>query len=284
VLRRLGRQPWTWITTSGWIALITLGAIYMGHIFKSGDLYYRSLRLVDESDGQTVATRDVACIYSPRTTTYTIDTDPESWWQPVSIDQYGYSRGGIKTDLNYLQTYRGNTPGPMLINVWNLRFIEGEQIATAGEAGVIEAKISAPGNMSILGTIKNRGTMPLRDVTIRTKSKMCVLEGNIAPGQTVTLKEELKPTNTIDYESNGYYYNENYQRTSDGAIRYDNAADLSLSRSRRIERLFTERSETAEIFARVDGMEAPNPLHEPGAREDHRQIIRALVTLQPGTP
>src|SRR3712207_8616828 len=47
-LKKLGRQPWTWVTTGGWVALINLGAIYAGHVFKSGELHYRTVELVDQ--------------------------------------------------------------------------------------------------------------------------------------------------------------------------------------------------------------------------------------------
>src|SRR5262249_18706100 len=70
VLKKLGRQPWTWTTTAGWIALITLGAMYIGSMFKSGDLHFRTLRLIDQADGMCIADTDAIGIYSPRTGEY----------------------------------------------------------------------------------------------------------------------------------------------------------------------------------------------------------------------
>jgi hypothetical protein len=84
VLKRLGRQPWTWVTTGGWIALVTLSAVYAGHLVKSGELHFRTFQLIDQVDGSAVARADVAALYSPRTTEYDVATPAESWWEPAS--------------------------------------------------------------------------------------------------------------------------------------------------------------------------------------------------------
>src|SRR4029453_16674355 len=60
LLKKLGRQPWTWATTTGWIALVTLSAVYAGHLFKSGDLHFRTFQLVDQADGLALARTDLS--------------------------------------------------------------------------------------------------------------------------------------------------------------------------------------------------------------------------------
>ena len=63
VLKRLGRQPWTWVTTGGWIGLVTLGAVYAGHMLKSGELHFRTFEVVDQADGAAVASTKLAGLY-----------------------------------------------------------------------------------------------------------------------------------------------------------------------------------------------------------------------------
>ena len=121
VLKKLGQQPWTWVTTSGWIALITLCAVYAGHIFKSGTLHYKTLRTVDQVENGVVGISDYVAIYSPRTRTYQLETEPDGWWQPAAFNN---SRGtSLKLDMDFHQTSEGNTPDEMLVNVWSLRFL-----------------------------------------------------------------------------------------------------------------------------------------------------------------
>src|SRR3712207_9534847 len=70
-LKKLGRQPWTWVTTAGWIGLVTVGAVFAGHLIKSGELHYRTVQLVDQVGGETVGEVSLACVYSPRSEEHT---------------------------------------------------------------------------------------------------------------------------------------------------------------------------------------------------------------------
>ena len=96
VLKRLGLQPWTWVTTAGWIAVITLGAILVGGLFKSGTLSYRTTTVIDEADHSRIAALTLAGIYSPRTTDYTLATEPHMWWQPAADPNPWGGGGGIR--------------------------------------------------------------------------------------------------------------------------------------------------------------------------------------------
>src|SRR5262249_35178355 len=139
LLKWMGRQPWTWVTTSGWIALVTLGAISLGYVLKSGDLHFRTVTLMDEADGQRAALTTLAGIYSPRTNEYDLKFDPQSWCGPA-IDNGSYRRGdGLAIEIDCHQDYRGSRPFPMQINVWQLRFLQGSNYTPTG--GVIFAKL-----------------------------------------------------------------------------------------------------------------------------------------------
>ena len=76
VLKKLGRQPWTWVTTSGWILLITLSATSLGYVLKSGDLHFRTMRLIDQVGDSTAATADWVGVYSPMTREYALGDRP----------------------------------------------------------------------------------------------------------------------------------------------------------------------------------------------------------------
>ena len=201
LLKKLGRQPWTWATTTGWIALVTLSAVYMGHVFKSGELHFRTFQLVDQADGLAVARTDLAALYSPRTTEYTFGAPADEWWQPASPgdELYGYHRS--PQEMAFAQTYRGSTPDPTVINVWNLRFLQGE--SSAASSPLVEASLRVEQRQDngrprkhLVGTIKNLGVEPLSHVAVRTKAgwaRLFTAAGEtqpaepmrVAPGQTV---------------------------------------------------------------------------------------------------
>ncbi|MDB5300480.1 MAG: hypothetical protein JWO87_2143, partial [Phycisphaerales bacterium] len=172
VLKKLGRQPWTWVTTSGWIALVTVGAVYAGHIFKSGDLHYRTLRVIEQADDVTIASTDYVGLYSPRSTEYDITPpDKESWWQPAGVEASGRS-SGLKLDVNFEQTQKGNTPDKMFVNVWSLRFLRGDKVEADVPAIAADLKLdptpAGDGAWRVVGTIKNLTDLPLKNVRIAT--------------------------------------------------------------------------------------------------------------------
>ncbi|WP_428940368.1 hypothetical protein [Fontivita pretiosa] len=283
VLKRLGRQPWTWLTTSGWIALVTLGAMFIGYVFKSGDLHYRTLRLIDQVDGMSIVTNDSIGIYSPRTRIYELtDIDPEGWWQPLVAEPAYYARGGMKTDIRFHQDYRGNRPEQMLINVWNLRFLTAQTIAPAPP--VIEADLRYEhrhGANFVVGTIVNRGPVPLKNLLVRVKGGTCPLGGEpLPPGAQVQVNHRFtdhdrrfryNPYNAHQY---GFYDHEL-------AGQYDGVWDIDPRRSRAIDRILDNRQDAACIYATADDVAPVARLSQTGAIEKHMQYVRAVVSIKP---
>jgi len=216
ILKRLRRQPWTWFTTSGWILLITLSAILIGQRAKSGDLYYRSLHLIDQADDSVVATSSLIGIYSPRTARYDLSFPRDSWWStPTAVNYFGGSRGA-RSDIDCRQDLRGTRPDSLTVNIWNLRFLEGQSIES-GPAPIqadltIEKGKPAPAppgarktarkrkspappsppaapvpawpppptppptSARIKGTITNHGPHPLNNLLLRTQLGICTLD------------------------------------------------------------------------------------------------------------
>jgi hypothetical protein len=283
VLKRLGRQPWTWFTTTGWIALITTGAIYIGHALKSGDLHFRTMRMIDQQRDSVVGWVDAVGIYSPRTSEYTIKTDPETWWEPLSMD-YGYARSGRKTDIPFHQDYRGNTPREMRINVWNLRFLSSEVSATAPP--LLEAQLRfehrGAGNNQIVGTIKNIGNAPLKDFVIRTKGAYCMMGDAkpLEPGAEMPVDRRLQsnPEPTTQYN----YYGNPYAR--DAQVGIEQYFDMSPERSRRIDTLLRTRDDVVVIYAEAMVAPAIAQLDPPPNAQQHSQMIRAVLPLERPKP
>ncbi len=287
VLKRLGRQPWTWATTTGWIALVTIGAIYIGHLFKSGELHYRTLQLIDQADGRSVAKTDVVCIYSPKSQIYNLGGEQDVWWQPVGDLTY-YRSGQMHTDLQFHQDYEGNRPMGVAIPVWNLRFLRGDTWTTGPAALDADLKIAPTGRMT--GTITNHGDSPFEQIRVAGK-KGIYTAGDlvIAPGETKTIDIGLeKPGTTFStqpvQQPNGYYgygygYNDEAMRVDESQL-YRTVCDLTANRADAVKSL-VESGKRFCIYAR---MQNPKPEVELGdaskAIEKHWQVVRALVAVQ----
>lgn len=316
VLKKMGRQPWTWITTAGWIALITVGGIFIGHMLKSGDLYYRTVRIIDQADGEAVGTLDVAAIYSPRTTDYRIDAAPEGWWQPLSASEYFYRGSGMMTKISCTQNphdaqteARSNLPEEMTINVWNLRFLEGDKIAR--DQPMIEAKLLQTGDRNnayrLTGMVTNIGTQPLRHMLIRTSRGLYRLPSKRSPtlvpatGGTGDIYQDAEPidglppgasiavdlfVNANDSFLQPLQRNTNYggYSTSDPPARDDEshmrcALGMAVDRARRIDELMASSQDLACVYALSSGVPPSVKLDNPQAIQEHWQVIRALVPL-----
>lgn len=299
VLKWLGRQPWTWVTTSGWIAVVTLAAISVGRVLRSGDVHFRTFTVLDQAGGARVAAVDLAGIYSPQTGRYDVGFDAETWWRPVA-DTNRYGGNAMLTEIDCHQDYHGSRPLPMTINVWNLRFLRGVDYAQA--APLLAAKLTreeggaggattrpAGGNRtrgSVRGTITNQSEVALEDVVVRTRGGILRVGQRIEPGATVQVSGELdtrdrsfastRPTGLTRYQ---VAYGDVASTTRPSV---STAGDLAVSRTDRIEQMLRDRDDAACVYARFSGA-APERVKlndEPKMMTAHEGVVRAVVTME----
>jgi hypothetical protein len=287
VLKRLGLQPWTWVTTSGWIALVTFLAIMLGSLFKSGDLYFRTATVVDESNDARVACLTLAGIYSPRTADYSFETDPHGWWAPAADMNGWMGGGGLRVEVPFHQDFRGNRPTPMLINVWNSRMLQGESLSTA--PALIEARLSRQSSDgAVAGTITNRSPMALKNLRVRTRGTLTAALENLAPGESRDVKLAIKGSDqsftfvpSSQIVQNGFV--NPYARSPSAPAAAPSAAtlaDLAARRSSRIDALLREHPDLACIYAEFDQSPDSIKLTTGQPEESHRGVVRALITLK----
>ncbi len=287
VLKMLKRQPWTWVTTAGWAGVITVGAILVGHAFKSGDLHFRTTSVVDEADGSRVAATDLAAVYSPRTTSYEIDCDPESWWKPASDQMAGWGSGGLQIDIPCHQDYHGNRLLPLSLSVWNLRFIEG--VTYAAQPAMIETTLSVKYDEAlrkkiVIGSITNRSSMPLSGLLIRTSDGVAKpASGEISPGQTMPITAPFDDKDKqfdIQMANTPYYMRGNTPLPATTASEMAVNADLAVKRSLIVDRLLKKYRDTACVYAEFTASPPTVKLTVEGAKEEHKGTLRSLVTIQ----
>jgi len=287
VLRRLGRQPWTWATTTGWIALISFAAIFVGYLFKSGDLHYRTLRLEYQVGDMTIAGSDIVAIYSPHTEDYALQAAPDQWWQPAATPNY--SGGGMTIDVPFHQTYQGNVPRAMRVNVWSTRFLREDHL-TPGPPIVAASLTVSADKKRVTGVIKNLTDRPLINIRIRTvlgngrfvlkrespttapaTNPAESLETNqIPPYTTVRVEASLDPRDVSSYPTNNL-------DPSGLAVPIH---DLDMRLSKRLDEM-VQREHLACIDLTVDNPAPAVPLEgHPEAKQQHWQYVRALVDLK----
>jgi hypothetical protein len=295
VLKRMGRQQWTWVTTSGWIALITITALFIGSLFRSGDLHFRTLSVVDQMDNAVIDRMDVAGIYSPRTDDYQLEpTSVGSWWEPMSTEQ-GFFRRGVVQGLDFKQDGRGNLPEAIQINVWNLRFVSGSTVRK--DSPRVLAKLSADlTKHRLVGTIVNLGDVPLEHLWLRLRYSTTALDrqpgfpaGGIAPGQSWAVDVELSTAaggaQWVQWGPLLHDYRSNQSREPHNPFEVVHAAaELLPERARLIDTLLADSGQNLGVL--YCESEAPIPavkLNTPNAITKHWQVLRAVVALEPST-
>lgn len=287
VLKMLRRQPWTWATTAGWAGLITVGAIFVGHLFKSGDLHFRTMSVIDEADGSRVAVTDVASIYSPRTTDYEIECDPESWWKPAT-DQVGWSSSTLQIDVPCHQDYHGNRLLPLSLNVWNLRYIEGVTYAT--EPAMLDAKLLVKVDKQVRkrvvnGTITNHSKMTLRNILVRTSDGVAkVSKGELGPNETATInsifESGAREFNITPEAGTPYYPGRGPLPVPNGATKAALVGDLAADRSMAIEKLMVKYRDAGCVYAEFDAAPGTVKLANEMPKELHSGVLRSLVRIE----
>jgi hypothetical protein len=282
VLRAIKRQPWTWVTTTGWIGLVTVGALYTGHAFKSGDLHYRTYTLIDQAGGGAVARTEFVGLYSPRTTTYTLETGPDGWWEPMAASQYLYSQR-TGSELPYAQTYHGNTPLPMQANIWSLRFQKGHEYIDGPK--LIDAELTLKKGTTpprVVGTIKNLTDRPLRNirVVVHEDATFVLIQLTVPANAAIPIDEALSLSQKPDPKRNIYMYPPYAQESATEQTPTTAAQNLVASRAEQ----FKRRMEGGGFALVIAEQDAPAPTttlkNAESPVERHVRVIRALVPIR----
>jgi hypothetical protein len=287
VLKRLGRQPWTMYTTTGWIVLITLGAVYVGSLVSSGDLHVRTLELIDQIDGRVVSRTHLGVIYSPRTQRYEVAVPEETWWRPASTQgNYYYGPSRVKTDVPFRQSAASNKPAPMTIPVWSLRTLRGDEIAPAPALLTADLRREQRGrHVYLVGTIRNAGPH-LLDMAICARDGSAAIAGTLVGGgsMNVDVRLERRPQtgeaenapSQFDFTRGTLFANNN---TWGWFFAANSRPDRRLT-SRVIDD--TESDEQLAVFIGISPGNGETPIDVKGgppAKREHRQVIRATFRL-----
>jgi len=281
VLRKLGMQPWTWVTTAGWIVLVTTAAIEAGYWLKSGDLYFNTVRVVDEvndGDAVQVASRGVVAIYSPQSARYDIEPAAGGWWEPLLGQTYMGGQQSIE-NMDFVQHRDSTVPDNVLVRIWDIRFLRDEAIQS--QPAMIRSHLALDADNRLRGTIANLGTTRLQDVTVRGAGTVSWSIGDVPPG-TMNVNASAKMAGgtsggrgSTPFQAYAGMYGPVQKSES-----FDVIGDLADYRTKQIEAAM-QKDHRVCVYARVEN---PSPLatqQKPGAKMQNWEIIRSLVTLEP---
>jgi hypothetical protein len=159
----------------------------------------------------------------------------------------------------------------LVVRVWNIQFLRCESVK-AGPA-VMRSHLDVVGNNHLHGRITNMGTTALKDVVVRGYLVAWKL-GDIPPG-----------TSAVDADPNGAVKTGGtptaQMEEANGVSDYGQLENLADARCRQINAALAQDHRVC-VYAQVDNAAPLATQQEPGALCTNFEIVRSLVTLEPG--
>jgi len=189
VLKAFGRLPLTWITSTAYIALFSVGAYYGVEYLRGGVLQARVVSVVDSVAGAdgAWATRYLG-IFAPHSDDYRLTgLDRKQWWSgiaPTGDDEsfyYQYDQRATSRNI-YCEQHvdGGNLPSSVPINIWSMQCLRSESHLAKSPLSAT-ARRGADGRWTV--TVQNLGEKPIVRAYLRVGAGQAVQLGGVPAGE-----------------------------------------------------------------------------------------------------
>ena len=188
VLRRIDRQAWAWGIIPLLTVLFSAGTYGYGLRVRGEDVILNQISIAQPA-GERARVRTYAGIFSPNTREYDVEIDGDALPRPLQFDARAWGR----------ETGSGSARGHFVQGSSSIRDLPVSQWAMTTFAaegtvpfGGIETELVL-GDNTIEGTVRNSGSIALRDVAIIQGNRAFPL-GNFAPGEEKPVKVDVAMT------------------------------------------------------------------------------------------
>lgn len=279
VLKKLDKQPLTWLTCTFWIVLFTVAAYYGVQALRSGQLQYRSVTVVDSTDTDyTTWSATHAGIFAPRSDKYQLEglTDTQ-WWSAVSPEQreiYSYNRQNATRNIYCMQYDGSNIPYALPVNIWTMQCLLCEQ---PQEMFPLRASVKRSGNQ-IQVKLSNLSDQVFEKGYVLINNNRLLEFGRVEPVATMDVEGLAKTAMVWETGSdqNNYDYSETLKYT-DPVLNSEEAyiAKGSLNRTKSL-RAMIERG-AAVVCVEVNTVEPTIRIKDKECEYTNRKLYRLVV-------
>ena len=131
VLKRLDKLPYTWLTSTGWIVIFTVGAYYGVQWIRGGDMELRVVSVLDGvADSNCAWATCYTGLFAPRSDDYRLaDLKPNQWWSGITPNQeelYSFRAEPAMRQIYCAQGDGGNLPVSVPVNIWTVQTLLSE--------------------------------------------------------------------------------------------------------------------------------------------------------------
>ncbi len=161
VLKKLDKLPYTWLTSTGWILIFTIGAYYGVQYLRGGTMQLRAISVLDGvADSNCIWATYYTGLFAPRSDDYQLDgLKPTQWWAGVSPTReeiWGYQRESAMRQIYCVQQDGANLPVSLPINIWTVQSLLGESPLDQMPFGVKVQREEAAATVEIANLSDNR--------------------------------------------------------------------------------------------------------------------------------
>ncbi|MCP4455394.1 MAG: hypothetical protein GY809_28375, partial [Planctomycetes bacterium] len=203
VLKRLDKQPLTWVTSLGWILLFTVGAYYGVQALRAGDMQFRTVSLTDAVQGQEYAWNTRVCgLFAPRSDEYQFDRlAPGQWWSGAAASGSrwnSYQARSARRTLYCRQNNGSNWPHIVPINIWTMQTLT---VESRQGTVPIQAQVTVQDD-GVTVEVTNQGAGTISEGMVVLASGRGIRVGRVGPGETRAFEGTPKPMRAWQHISN----------------------------------------------------------------------------------
>jgi hypothetical protein len=126
VLKRLDKLPYTWLTSTGWIVIFTVGAYFGVQWLRAGAMEVRAVSVLDGiADSNCAWATSYTGLFAPRSGDYRLaGLLPNQWWSgisPMREEVWAFQRDTGMQQIHCLQVDGGNLPVSLPVNMWTVQ-------------------------------------------------------------------------------------------------------------------------------------------------------------------
>ncbi|MEE8305777.1 MAG: hypothetical protein V3R81_00855, partial [Gammaproteobacteria bacterium] len=211
VLKRRGRLPLTWVTSTVWIVLFTVGAYYGVQALRGGNMQMRVVSVSDGIDGSDCAWSTAhSGLFAPSSRNYRLEGLADNQWfsgiTPMETRIYA-GRTSATRNIYCIQHDGSNLPSSLPINIWTMQCLLSESPV---ETMPFEAEVSRSGNRVVLN-IANLSDEVIKNGYVLFGGSRALRFGSIGAGEkkefTGSLEARSDPVRRMltDYQRSNQY-------------------------------------------------------------------------------
>ena len=217
-LKSRGKLPLTWLTSTFWIIVFSVGAYYGIQAIRGGKMQLRTVSVIDgiKNSDQNWNTSYTG-LFAPFSENYQFDNlQEQQWWSGISPAQeslYLHDRGAGSRNIFCRQVDGSNLPVAVPVNIWSMQTLLNESPL---DQMPIDASLTKQQNQWTL-TINNLSDHPVKKGYVLLKKNQTIPFENVPPLSTRTFNNNVVTENPWTkpfqkHEMHGYYPHEPFSK------------------------------------------------------------------------